>query len=57
MFTFGDRADRNSYHLWGAAIKSEEPTVHYDEIMAHENGVEEWTAKIVRPLFSYENVI
>jgi hypothetical protein len=35
------------YSLWGKEILSEEPVVHYDQIMADESGVGEWTAKIV----------
>ncbi len=35
------------YKFWGREIQSEEPSVHYDEIMANDKGVAAWTAKIV----------
>jgi hypothetical protein len=40
----------NSHALWSERIKYMEPSVPYDEIMASEDGVAEWTALIVRPL-------
>jgi hypothetical protein len=43
--------------LWGEEIKLEEPVVHYDEIMANEQGVGEWTAKIVRLAHSREHAL
>ena len=37
--------------LWGAEIKENPPTVHYDEVMANDKGVGAWTNLIVRLLF------
>ena len=37
---------RNIY--WGAEIAENPPSVHYDEIMADDKGVGNWTEKIVR---------
>ncbi|KAH8815568.1 hypothetical protein F5884DRAFT_852037 [Xylogone sp. PMI_703] len=39
--------------LWGAEIKANPPSVHYDEIMADDKGVGEWTAKIRKYGFCY----
>ncbi len=45
------------YKFWGHEIQSEEPSVHYGEIMASDKGVAAWTAKIVGIYFPYnENV-
>ncbi|KIN05903.1 hypothetical protein OIDMADRAFT_189550 [Oidiodendron maius Zn] len=40
-------------YLWDKSINLEEPVVHYDEIMSHEKGVGEWTAKIRKYGFCY----
>jgi hypothetical protein len=43
------------FKYWGAEIKSNPPSVHYDEIMADDKGVGKWTAKIVSTLLSIMN--
>jgi hypothetical protein len=50
---FRTGAHNISLHLWDKTIKQEEPVVHYDEIVSHEKGVGEWTAKIVWFLHGY----
>jgi hypothetical protein len=44
----GRPINTSSYQYWGSEIESNPPSVHYDEIMADDKGVGQWTAKIVR---------
>jgi trimethyllysine dioxygenase len=37
--------------FWGRDISSSPPSVHYEEIMADDEGVGKWTAKIVGHFF------
>jgi len=38
---------------WGSEIKSKAPSIHYDEVMASDNGVGKWTSKIKKYGFCY----
>jgi hypothetical protein len=33
--------------LWGAGISKDPPAVRYEDVMASDKGVAEWTSKIV----------
>ncbi|CAD6499353.1 BgTH12-03472 [Blumeria graminis f. sp. triticale] len=53
--SFQSKQDSKSslYSLWTSEIESDPPTVHHDEIMADDQGVGKWTAKIRKFGFCY----